>query len=383
MEVLILIGAFQAIFFTVLVLSKKGKSVADKILALWLVIFAAHLAFVYYSYQKGHVFYINYGHLPSGAIVIYYSLMYVYTQALISKENVFKAKWLFHVIPTGITYISVIPFYQLPYEEKANLVTNLTTDPYLSFVLGIIILFATIYLIATLKLLQRHKISIRKMFSYEEDIDLNWLRILAFLLVLLWIVISVLIAQVYYLEVTNFLMFPIDHMILDMQGNSAFVIFIFLLGYFGIKQQVIYAVPIANSTSEVPEKIKENVVNQYQKSGLKNDDAKNHLKQLIQFMEEEQPYLDGKLSLKEVAFKLNISTNHLSQVINEKLEKNFFDFVNGYRVDLVKKKMNNPTNKNFTLLSLAFDCGFNSKSSFNSIFKKHTALTPSQYLSSL
>ena len=111
MEVLILIGAFQAIFFAVLVLSKKGKSVSDKILAFWLSIFAAHLAFVYYSFQMGHVFYIDYGYLPSGTIVIYYSLMYVYTKSLISKENVFKTKWLLHLIPTGISLLNFQDFF--------------------------------------------------------------------------------------------------------------------------------------------------------------------------------------------------------------------------------------------------------------------------------
>ena len=87
-------------------------------------------------------------------------------------------------------------------------------------------------------------------------------------------------------------------------------------------------------------------------------------------MEKEIPYTDGKLSLKQVATNLNISTNHLSQVINENLNKNFFDFVNEYRVNLIKEKMKDPNHKQFTLLALAFDCGFNSKSSFNVIFKK-------------
>jgi len=84
-----------------------------------------------------------------------------------------------------------------------------------------------------------------------------------------------------------------------------------------------------------------------------------------------------------VATALQISTNHLSQVINENLDKNFFDFVNGYRVEMVKQKMKDPSNKNYTLLSLAYDCGFNSKSSFNAIFKKYTGSTPSQYLNTI
>ena len=124
MQVLILIGAFQAVFFVVLVLSKKNKSVSDKILALWLLLFAVHLSFVYYSFQSGHIFYIEYGYIPSGVLVTYYSLMYVYTESLTSEGNFFKVKWMLHLIPTAITYVSIIPLAQLPYKEKENLVTQ-------------------------------------------------------------------------------------------------------------------------------------------------------------------------------------------------------------------------------------------------------------------
>jgi len=379
MEVLILIGAFQAAFFVILVLSKKGKSVADKILAFWLSIFAIQLAFVYYSYQSGAVFYIEYGYIPSGVIVTYYSLMYVYANSLISKENIFKIKWLLHLIPTAITYITILPFARLPYQEKVDLVNHLTTDSYMSFVFGLIILFVTVYLIGTIRLLKKHKVSIRKVFSYEEDINLNWLRILSVLLILLWIVISSLIGYVYYLEMTLPLRSLEDNIRLDMQGQSAFVVFVLLLGFFGIKQQVIYSAPLKKK-EDLGTESKQPVNNRYQKSGLKNEDSSAHLKSLLKYMAEEEPYLKGKLSLKEVAEKMNVSTNHLSQVINENLDKNFFDFVNGYRIDLVKQKMIDPSNKNYTILSLAYDCGFNSKSSFNSIFKKYEGLTPTEFM---
>lgn len=378
MEVLLLIGAIQSSFFSILVLSQKGKSVADKILAFWLAIFTFHLAFVYYSFQSGYEFYIEYGHIPSGLLVVYYSLMYVYTEALTSKRNVFEAKWLLHAIPTVFMYCSIVPLAQLPYEEKANLVTHLTSNAYTKFVFGITILFVIFYLVATLRLLNKHKISIRKMFSYEEDISLNWLRILTILLVFLWIGISGLVVNVHYHETASLHMHPKDHVILDMQGHSAFVIFIFFLGFFGIRQQAIYS--ISNCTTETTEMPgTKSVSSRYEKSGLKKEDSDHHLKRLLMYMEQEKPYLNEKLSLKEVAEKMNISTNHLSQVINENLGKNFFDFVNGYRVDLAKQKLNDPSNNNYTIVSLAYDCGFSSKSSFNAIFKKITGLTPSEF----
>ena len=120
----------------------------------------------------------------------------------------------------------------------------------------------------------------------------------------------------------------------------------------------------------------------YKKSGLNEKKAKEYLDQLLQYMQEEKPYLNGKLSLNEVASHLKISINHLSQVVNGHLGISFFDFVNKYRVDEMKSKLSNPENKQFTLMAIAYDCGFNSKSSFNKIFKNTTGCTPSEYIKS-
>jgi len=389
MDVLIIIGAFQAVFFAVLVLSKKGKSVSDKILAVWLSVFAAHLAFVYYSFQSGHVFYIDYGYFPSGAIVIYYTLMYLYTTSLMSEENIFKVKWLLHLIPTAIVYISVIPFALLTYKEKADLVSHMTTDYYLNLVFGIIILFVTIYLIATLRLLKRHQVSIRKMFSYEENINLNWLRILAFLLILLWIIISGLTAYLYYLGVTSPLISPEDHMILDMQGSSAFVIFVFFLGFFGIKQQVIYSTPKANNNYKVINEYnksrlresssKQEVILKYGKSGLNEDLASQIYTNLNGLIEETAVYKNEELTLVELAKQLKVHPNHLSQVINEMEGKNFYTYINALRIKEFIKIAALPVNKKYTMISLAYDCGFSTKSTFNKHFKLQTGKTPTEF----
>ena len=84
-----------------------------------------------------------------------------------------------------------------------------------------------------------------------------------------------------------------------------------------------------------------------------------------------------------MAAKLGVHPNYLSQVINQRENKNFYDFVNTYRVAEFKRLISMPRNQHLTLLSVAFDCGFNSKSSFNRYFKKATGQTPSEYFTSL
>ena len=78
-----------------------------------------------------------------------------------------------------------------------------------------------------------------------------------------------------------------------------------------------------------------------------------------------------------------MSIHLLSQVINEQLGVNFFNFVNQYRVEEFKERLADPSNRNFSLLGIAFDSGFNSKSTFNRIFRNTTGLTPSRYRESL
>lgn len=107
------------------------------------------------------------------------------------------------------------------------------------------------------------------------------------------------------------------------------------------------------------------------------------MKRLDGHMLESKPYMNGKLTLNDLSHHLEVSTNHLSQAINENTQKNFFDYVNGYRVEEVKNRVHNPEYDHITLLGIALDCGFNSKSSFNQIFKNATGQTPSEFKKSL
>lgn len=117
----------------------------------------------------------------------------------------------------------------------------------------------------------------------------------------------------------------------------------------------------------------------YKNSGMVKDVASKLYATLLKTMDEQKPYLDPQLSLSRLAKLLDISPNLLSQIINQEAQVNFHDFVNSYRVQEFIEKASK--NKNFSLLALALDSGFNSKSSFNNIFKKQKGVTPSKFLS--
>jgi YesN/AraC family two-component response regulator len=100
-------------------------------------------------------------------------------------------------------------------------------------------------------------------------------------------------------------------------------------------------------------------------------------------MEKEKPYLESKITLPQLASQFNTNPNYLSQIINELLNQNLYDFINKYRVDEFKERLENADALNYTLFGLAQNCGFSSKSTFHDVFKKHTGQTPAQYQSTL
>ena len=116
---------------------------------------------------------------------------------------------------------------------------------------------------------------------------------------------------------------------------------------------------------------------------MKEYEANEYSEQLMEYMRLEKPYLNPELTLTQLASEIDISKHHLSQIINEQFNLNFFEFINQYRVEEVKSRINDPKFENYSLLGIAFDSGFNSKSSFNRIFKRLTNQTPSQYKSAL
>jgi AraC-like DNA-binding protein len=152
---------------------------------------------------------------------------------------------------------------------------------------------------------------------------------------------------------------------------SAFVI---LIGYFGLKQKVIFTSENIISNEDISK-----VQTKYSGSRLSDSESKQLASKLTDYMKSERPYLNPDLSLPQLAAELNISSHYLSRVINEQFNLNFFDFVNGYRVASFKEKINDPEFRNYSLLGIAFECGFNSKSAFNRIFKQITGITPSQF----
>ncbi|MBV8856989.1 MAG: AraC family transcriptional regulator [Acidobacteria bacterium] len=132
----------------------------------------------------------------------------------------------------------------------------------------------------------------------------------------------------------------------------------------------------------LPEVTPEPPAPKYEHSTLTPERAERYLKRLREVMESERPYADGELTLQKLAGRLSIPAQHLSQTVNGRLNQSFTDFVNAYRVADAKRKLTDPGLRHYSVLAIAEEVGFNSKSSFNAVFKKQTGMTPSEFRNS-
>ena len=364
---LYLTGIIITFFLVVILASKKNKSEADKILAVWLFCTGFHLFLYYLHYQKDFAsfpFLLGF-ELPMP--LLQGPFLFLYTSAL-TNQNPHKKYNLLHFLPFLIAVLFLIPFFTLPFSEKLKVFEN-EGKGYENLILVLytfILLSGITYALLSLRKLSIHQKNISDQFSSSEKINLRWLQYLILGSSIIWCVVIFFEDEYIFSFVVFYLMF---------------------IGYFGVKQvgiftnQTIAENLVSNGSSNenieienTAEKIK------YEKSGLSNTELQSIHQKLIQLMTNEQLYKNPDLTLAELSQKLHIHPNILSQVINSAEGKNFYDYINSQRVEEFKKLILLPENEKYTLLSVAFECGFNSKTAFNRNFKKVTGLSPSEYL---
>ncbi|WDF53892.1 helix-turn-helix domain-containing protein [Mucilaginibacter sp. KACC 22063] len=362
-------GIIISLFLVLLLATKKGKSTADFILATWLVIISFHLL-AYYLLTSGY--FVKFPFLLGFEIpvpLIHGPFLYLYIAALTNQRSR-TLPWFIHFIPAIAAYILLVNFYSLPYSEQVSVYQNngVGYERLLSIIRFPIIPSGVIYVIGSLILLRKHSKNISAQFSHLEKINLNWIIYLTAGMGSIWL--SIIFRQ----ETLTFILVDL---------------FILFIGYFGIKQVGIFSDQSTENTSDdnlndteinsVDSLIKGSEKIKYQTTLLDNEVISKVHMQLSLLMENEKLYTDPELKLDELAKRLAVNGNTLSQVINSVEQRNFYDYINHLRINEFKRMVTLPENSRFTLLSIAFEAGFNSKTSFNRNFKKATGLSPKAY----
>lgn len=395
--ILYYIGFSQSIFAAFLIYTKNEKQTHDRVMILWLLTIG--LRFWLLANQYFYKPYFN-ADFPITIIPLTFGpMLYLYTYYITKEKTRFRILQILHFTPF-LVFASIYFFV-----EKQTFSTH-----FLPFNISFTsVFFASSILYSALVFIRlriyRNRIKYNQ-FSYDSTENrLFWLNFIAILYVLTF---SIYFITKFYLRSEHQ-----HNASVEIISTIGLILFTYLVSYFGIKQQQLFKTNsdieddgIRTSLSTVLNTITKPVMpcevvlktdfadaiinsNEEQKTvciSIKKendivlDAEKIHQIELLKrCMETEKPYLQPDLSLAELANKIQIPKHHLTQLLNVHLEKNFFEFVNAYRIEEVKNRINNEHYNHLTLVAIAYDCGFNSKSTFNSFFKQHTGLTPTEY----
>jgi AraC-like DNA-binding protein len=361
LAVLNLLGAAQGLFLGAVLLSiKGGNKVANRILAALVFAIALTVAggvvrTMHYDFVFPHL-----SRVHDAFPFLAFPLIFLYIKTLIARKPVFPRKDFLHFIPFFLCVGYLIPYYLQSREAKLNFLISEyyhpSLGPWYYVRSALLILLAGIYLILLVRKILRF---VRERGGQNDPTDKAILFQIRFFVggFLIIFVVGVLRYLLDHTARTNLLV-PL-----------CASIFIYAIGYLSFRnlKLLTYA-----DGDPAPAK-------KYEKSTLMTETAERYLKRLLQFMEAEKPYLDAELTISKLAEKLSVPVPHLSQTINEHLHQSFVDFINTYRVAEAKRRLVDPAMKHYSVLAIAEEVGFNSKSSFNSVFKKHVSMTPSEF----
>lgn len=298
-------------------------------------------------------------HIDDGFFLLYGPIIYVYAQGVIFKDFKLSSRNLLHLIPyLMLTILFLFSGNVLPGTMEEIIKNDFPWQFYLISALMYVHIF--FYLALTYKSLSKYRKIIKNKYSQIDQINLDWLS--------------------FSLNTFGLLTFVslIQNFIALSENRSLFMVTLVLLLIF-VFYFVNKVILKALRQPEIFAGIAQNETIKYQGSNLTPEQIEAYKKQILILLTTEKPYLNPKMSLADLSKKLSVSTKLLSQVINQSFNKSFFDFINSYRIQEVQQIMKESKDDKMTVLEVMYRVGFNSKSSFNTAFKKETGQTPTEF----
>jgi AraC-like DNA-binding protein len=370
-EAILYIGIPQTLVAGILIALKKPRMMANQILAAWLLLICIEMIIVLINETLLNLYTVKVFPYTYGPLLL------LYARWMTMEKPTFNPRYLWHFFPFIVFLVTSLVFIDEPVMSGTH--GFLVVDRFISFRIVYAITFVisiTAYSMATFVEIHRHQKRLKELVSYSSGkITLQWLTGLSitfyagYVIMFIFGGVDILV---------GFL--PFDPYEISFIGLT---ILTFLFTIFGFHQPSIFEEVVREHDPIAEDPPEENGRKKYARSGLKKKDITRYLKLLEDSMEKEKPFKDRELTIFDLSDQLQIPRHFLSEVINEHLGKNFYTLVNEYRIEEVKKRMVDPASAHLTILAIAYDAGFNSKSSFNTIFKQKTGQTPSEFLKSV
>lgn len=362
-SILVTVGIFHGIFLSIVFFfNKKGNTFSNKMIGL--LMFAVSLSINYGMLIKSNLYQYAPHLLRVGIPVqlLFGPLIYLYIKKIIrhsDQKDEKKINLILHFIPFIIVIIFMLPYFLSSGAEKIHYVLNPSQLPkrWLNLVINIIIQIQIwSYLVLVWRKISKLEKELKELYSDTSKINLHWIKDIIIQLIIVFAVIAVILfIRILTPQLNTIFTKSFDNQVIPLLVS----IIIYRIGYKALTQPEILIPEII-----LIEKAVEPV-------GLD--------KKILTYMEENKPYLDPDISLPQLAEELNMTRNQLSAQINKGTGKNFFDFINEYRIEEVKKDLLNPEKDQFTILALAMDVGYNSKATFNKAFKSIVGMTPREF----
>ena len=411
-KILFALPVYQSVVLTLLLFwgGNREAGFSRQIMALFQLLMALYFTFNFlYSVNAYKVIVYVYP-LILPVILLFIPVFYLYMLSITTPGFKFSKSETYHFIPAALIAFLNIPYLFASADEKANFVTQgngMLNNPmfeyliaiYMVGIFGIFTFQLIVYSIKAFALYKKYKTYIENRFSYTENINIDWILLLFICFVVFFVFNDILylvgFRQNYFTQVIY---------------NVAMLSITFYVGYRGLLQKEItenissnrpaynsyninndIITPVNQLDSDYNEAIsteeptagskpqKEERFKKYSGSTLSEDQKISLISKLEHLVQVEKIFINEKLSIEDIAIKLDTNSKYISQIINETFNKNFYNYINSYRIEEAKLMLRSELSDKYSILGIAQSVGFVSKSPFNVAFKRITGLTPTEF----
>lgn len=367
-----MISVFVSLLLAFFLLTVQTKNkLANGLFALYLIFFAIDNSgiFIDDNFIRNH-FNLEFFRWTICALIL--PAFYLYVLSVCFADFRLKSKHLLHIIPFIITNAFFLSrLYLLNDVEKTLFYAHRDQSPEMSFLFFVLGLQTVLYSIGVFLALKKYREIYQENYTNPRTSIFKWLFQIAIVLFVLYY-LSILKNIVRYADIdflwiwSNFLL---QFLVLTVTCWFVLKALNYPELFRGIDSKLLLAREILPKKNEEVTEVKDN----------QNETITNQISTLKQYMEEKEPFLDPSLTIQELSNQIDIPVRDLSILINHHMDQHFFDFVNEYRIQKAMSILKNPLKSDLTVLEILYEVGFNSKSSFNTSFKKYTNLTPTAY----
>jgi|GEM_PF-3229163 len=389
MESVFLVCIGMLVFILGSLLLKSNKTTSDHIIIVWSILAILSQIGFYYVATGDYKEHVRFAQFVFGTLLLHAPLLYFYVRIQLDSKFIFSYKDLFHLTPLLIFYLLHIPEFSQNVgisicskhfgcylsNKPCSLVYNFSK-----------LMLNSFYLMLAFFTYRDLNKPVEKR-TNKEKINFLWVKIL------LYVAFSLNIFIIIYrlLEVGQIHIFPSSLFIVNIVASLYIIVFSFIgtnftgiLDFIKLLKKLVVFVHLKLAYRLNVESVEDEYIpeldtcnNPY---GLCEKTINDYIEIINNLMKEKKPFLDQHLTRAKFSELTSIPSHHLAYVIKEKFDQTFTDFVNSWRLDLLLEKLNETKYENYTLLALAFECGFNSKSTFNRHFKTDLGMTPTEFL---